>query len=83
MKKRWVLASVHNVCASGGKSNTIFVSVISFMWIFWVITTGKYNPFLPRPEDGGDEAIYHWWNLAGFTPVKLYCPLMVFDLMWL
>lgn len=53
------------------------------MWIFWVITTGKYNPFLPRPEDGGNEAIYHWWNLAGFTPVKLYCPLMVFDLMWL
>lgn len=80
MKKRWVLASVYNVCASGGKSSTVFNSVISFMGIFWVVTTGKYNPFLPRLEDAASEAIYHWWNLAGFTPVKLYCPPMVLAL---
>lgn len=80
MKKRWVLASVHNVCASGGESSTLFDSIISFMWIFWVFTTGKYNPFSPRPEGDGNEAMYHWWNLAGFTPVKVYYPPMVLTL---
>lgn len=53
------ISSVHNVCASGGKSSTKFDSVISFMWIFWIITAGKYNPFLPRPGADGSEAIDH------------------------
>jgi len=41
MKRRWVLASVHNVCAAGDKPFTISVSVNSFMWIFLVIITGE------------------------------------------
>ena len=66
-----MLASMHNVCAAGGKPGTISVSVKSFMWIFLVIVTGKNNAFVPRPEDGGDQAIRHWWNLGCFTHVKL------------
>lgn len=69
--RRWVLASMHNVCAAGGKPGTVSVSVKSFMWIFLVIITGKNNAFVPRPEDDGDQAIRHWWNLGCFTLVKL------------
>lgn len=54
MKKRWVLASVHNVCAAGGKPGAVSVSIKSFMWIFLVIITGKNNAFVPRPENDGD-----------------------------
>lgn len=71
MKRRWVLASVHNVCAAGGKPGTISVSVKSFMGIFLAIITGKKNAFVPRPEVDGNQAVHHWWNLGCFTHVKL------------
>lgn len=70
-KRRWVLASMRNVCAAGGKPGTISVSVKSFMWIYLVIITGKNNAFVARPEDDGDQGVRHWCNLGRFTRVKL------------